>query len=68
MNSIIKKSQVQYEGHQVRGLANLAGRGSLGCESERSLRLVEVSGVARAIEVSCSCGDTFMIELEYEEK
>ena len=68
MHSIIKKSQVQYEGHQVRGLANLAGSGSAGCDTERSLRLVEVSGVASAIEVRCSCGDIFMIELEYEEK
>ncbi len=65
MNSIIKKSQVSYQGHEVRGLNQLASRTTPG--HDRSLRVVEVSGVPRAIEVTCACGDTFMIELDYEE-
>lgn len=28
-------------------------------------RLVEVDGVVRAIECTCSCGETTLIELEY---
>ncbi|MCP4808895.1 MAG: hypothetical protein GY884_26470 [Proteobacteria bacterium] len=65
MNSIIKKSQVQYQGSEVRGLPSLGNRTTAG--HERSLRVVEVAGVPRAIEVTCNCGDTFMIELDYEE-
>jgi len=67
MKSIIKKTQVQFEGHEVGGLAQLAGGSSGGHDAARSLRIVEVGGVPRAIEVTCSCGDTFMIELDYEE-
>ena len=67
MNSIIKKSKVRFEGHQVGGLSQLTGRTG-GHDAARSLRVVEVAGVPRAIEVTCSCGDTFMIELDYEEE
>ena len=67
MNSIIKKSKVRYEGHEVRGLSQLDTGPGARHDATRTLRVVEVAGLPRAIEVTCSCGDTFMIELDYEE-
>lgn len=67
MNSIIKKSQVRLSGQELGDLAQLSGSPGHGHDGARSLRVVEVGGVPSGIEVTCSCGDTFMIELTYEE-
>jgi len=34
--------------------------------ARKSARLVEVDGQVRAIEVSCSCGETILVELSIE--
>lgn len=34
----------------------------------KSARLVEDAGVPRAIEVTCSCGETTLVELAFERK
>jgi len=68
MHSIIKAAQVKLEGHDVN---NFTDSGSIGTAPKRALqksaRLVHVDGVARAVEVSCSCGDVHLIELDFEE-
>ncbi len=71
MRSIIKKAQIQLEGHNVN---NFSDTGAVGNSSTRkrtipkSARLVEIDGAPRAVEVTCSCGEVHLIELEFEEK
>jgi len=60
MNLIIKKDKVHYESPAVHR------RTAPAHTHERGARLVTIAGVARAIEVSCECGETFVIELEFE--
>lgn len=60
MNLIIKKNDVQYDSTGPRR------RVEFGHAHERGARLISVAGEARAIEVSCDCGEKFVIELEYE--
>ena len=61
MNLIIKKSQVSYDS------APQARHSEAGHQHERGAKLVTVAGVPRAIEVSCKCGESFVIELTFEE-
>jgi len=61
MNLIIKKDKVQYDD------AAQARYMDPGHSHERGARLVTIAGVPRAIEVSCKCGENFVIELDFEE-
>jgi hypothetical protein len=36
------------------------------CDSEKSVQLLEDRGAVRAIEIRCACGDTTIIELDYD--
>lgn len=71
MRSIIKKAQVQLEGHDVN---NFSDTGSVGSQKKRSraipqsARLVQIDGIARAVEVTCGCGEVHLIELDFEDK
>ena len=71
MRSIIKAAQVQLEGHDVN---NFSDTGAASAPAKRaravqkSARLIEIGGVARAVEVTCACGEVHLIELEFEEK
>ena len=40
-------------------------RTAVKCSAEKSVQLLEDRGAVRAIEIRCSCGDTTVIELEY---
>jgi len=62
MNLIIKKDNVQYESQAVRRPAHS------GSDHTRSARLIRAGGEPRAIEVHCTCGEQFVIELEFEEQ
>ncbi len=59
MSSVIKSGRVRLEA------APLRPRGEVSCE--KSARVVHVEGVARAIEVRCSCGELTLVELAYPE-
>lgn len=61
MNLIIKKNKVSYDS------APQAQHAESGHLHERGAKLVTVAGVPRAIEVSCKCGENFVIELTFEE-
>ena len=61
MNLIIKKDKVRTSGEAPLKYT------SANHEHTRGARLVSVAGVPRAIEVSCKCGESFVIELEFEE-
>jgi hypothetical protein len=34
----------------------------------RSARLVEIDGAVRAVEITCPCGETTLVEFAFEEK
>jgi len=58
MQSIIKKDQVR---------AALPGTSPAPCASEpreRSLRVLSESGLVHAIEITCSCGEITLVELD----
>lgn len=61
MNLIIKKDKVRCDASAPVRYADT------GHTHERGARLVTVAGVPRAIEVSCRCGENFVIELSFEE-
>lgn len=63
MNLIIKKDKVQYEAQPERRPMGSAPGHAHG----RSARLVTINGAPRAIEVSCLCGEVFVVELTFEE-
>ncbi len=70
MRSIIKAAHIQLEGHDVN---NFSDKGSAASAVKRaraipkSARLVQIDGVAKAVEVTCSCGEVHMVELDFEE-
>lgn len=70
MHSIIKKAQVELEGHDVN---NFSAPGAVGVHPKRnratskSARLVQVDGAPCAVEVTCSCGEVHIVELDFEQ-
>jgi hypothetical protein len=62
--SIVKKQFVQLEAQR----SPSAGRGArAAAHAQKSVRALKVEGVVRALEVTCSCGETILVELEYPE-
>ncbi|MFT4710118.1 MAG: hypothetical protein ACI9D0_000884 [Bacteroidia bacterium] len=71
MRSIIKAAQVQLEGHDVNMISDVGSAASAGKRARaipKSARLIEIAGVPRAVEVTCSCGEVHLVELDFEEK
>jgi len=65
---IIKKHRVTIHGNEasVGGAAgNSARHGSASGRDQKTLRFLEEEGVIHAIEVTCSCGESTLIELQY---
>jgi len=62
MPSIIKHEHVRLE-HAPGG----AESGTTGARCAKSVRLLEVEGTVRALELRCSCGEATVIELDYAE-
>lgn len=65
--TIIKRQRVQLESTgRIPTYSNQASARDAGCEQPKSVRTVEVSGRVQAIELTCSCGEVTVIELDYE--
>ena len=62
MHGIVKKQFVQLDG-PVAAHGPRASTASQRCSS--SVRLLRIEGVVRALEVTCTCGETTVVELEY---
>ena len=71
MRSIIKASQVKLEGHDVNNFSDPGGVAAAEKRARaipKTARLIQIDGVARAVEVTCTCGEVHLVELEFEEK
>lgn len=62
MKEVIKKSRVDVG--EVPGLAGTGER----ARCAKAARLVVLQGRARAVEVTCSCGERTVLELVYEDE
>ena len=62
MQSIVKKQFVQVDSNPV-GAAPRPGAPVSRCK--KSVRLLRLDSTVQAIEVTCSCGETTLVELEY---
>jgi hypothetical protein len=76
MHSIVKKQFVQLDGTlssatpqagptPASALPRPAAGAAVGRRCEKSARPITIDGAIRANEVTCSCGETTTIELEY---
>lgn len=66
-HTIIKRDRVQLESvRRVPTAAQFSTGQDTGCEPQKSVRTVEVAGRVQAIELTCSCGERTVIELDYE--
>lgn len=66
-HTIIKRDRVQLESVRRVPTATQLGSGQdASCAQEKSVRIVEVAGRAQAIELTCSCGERTVIELDYD--
>ena len=64
MNGIVKKHQVLIEGTPL-AAAQPGARPAPRCK--KSVRLLRVENAVRALEVTCSCGETTVVEIQYPE-
>ena len=63
-HSVIKKNAVR-----VAGAASVsAGVAAASVAHSKSVRLVRIEGVVRLIELTCSCGETSVVELDYADE
>jgi hypothetical protein len=62
MKEVIKKSHVR--AGEVPGLVGTGAR----ARCTKSARLVVLQGRARAVELTCSCGERTVLELVYEDE
>lgn len=72
MKSIIKKRSVELvertsEPAPAPGAPRASAPPPQGGAHSKVARLVRVEGVVRAIELACTCGETTLVELEYED-
>jgi len=63
--AIIKRERVVLAGAEPKSLVRPAGAQACG---KKSVRFVEHEGRPRAIEFICSCGETTLVELVFEEQ
>jgi hypothetical protein len=59
--SIIKRTRVH-----VGPVAAAGAAGAPCARAEKRVRLLEHEGVVRAIELTCSCGEVSVVELDYD--
>jgi hypothetical protein len=63
MQAIVKKQFVQVDAQEH----TAAVRGSAAPRScKKSVRLLRIEGAVQALEVTCSCGELTVVELEYQ--
>jgi hypothetical protein len=64
VQTIVKKQFVRIDGEPAGALPRQDRKPSKE-RCAKTVRLLQQDGVARALEVTCSCGETTLIELEY---
>lgn len=63
MQAIVKKQFVQVDAQEHAA----AARGSSAPRAcKKSVRLLRIEGVVQALEVTCSCGELTVVELDYQ--
>ena len=69
MHSIVKKQFVRLDtSAPARAAAPETGRGPRQRPScEKSVRVLNLEGQVHALEITCSCGETTVVQLEYPE-
>jgi hypothetical protein len=63
MSSVIKKSNVQLTGHAAAPGARTPLASAPTCASR--VRPLRIGGVVAALEITCTCGETTLVELDY---
>ena len=63
MSSVIKKSNVQFAGGAAAPSARAPVANAPTCASR--VRPLRVGGVVAALEITCTCGETTLVELDY---
>jgi hypothetical protein len=63
--AIIKRERVVLAGSEPKSLVRPSGAPACG---RKDVRLVEHEGRTRAIEFTCTCGETTLVELVFEEQ
>jgi hypothetical protein len=63
VQSIVKKQFVQVDGMPAADLVRPGARAAQRCK--KSVRVLRLENVVRALEVTCSCGETTVVEIEY---
>lgn len=63
MQKILKKQFVQIEDALAALPARSRGGAARACE--KSVQLLRVEGSVRALEITCSCGEKTVVELDY---
>ena len=63
--AIIKRERVVLSGGEPKSLVRSAGAQACG---KKGVRFVEHEGRPRAIEFTCTCGETTLVELVFEEQ
>ena len=63
IRSVIKRDSVKVASELTRH-ADVAHAGS---RAAKSLRLLRIEGVVRAVEITCACGEVTVVELDYEQ-
>lgn len=61
---IIKRRRVRVAPEAARPIG-AAGRAEGACRVEKGVRLLEADGRVHAIELTCSCGEVSVVELDY---
>lgn len=65
--TIIKRRRVQLEAvHRVPTRAQAASKAQADAAHEKSVRALTSDGRVQAIEVTCSCGEITLVELDYD--
>ncbi len=62
MHSIVKKSFVQVE---TQSSARAGGPANAGARCKKSVKLLRLDAATHALEVTCSCGEVTVVELEH---
>lgn len=63
MQAIVKKQFVQVDGAASSPGAPVRAGGAARCK--KNVRMLRADSVVHALEITCSCGETTVVELEY---
>lgn len=66
MQSIVKKERVHFAGEAAPAAGGERHKIREAARGAKSVRLLRIDGAARALEVTCSCGERTVVELDYE--